>query len=826
MIHPPLLDYCGVTIMLSNPSRFDRDELVTGQAGTYLSQCLRPLSRYNCEIRTMDEIEPYILGTKVVILCGQSSLVKININKPLSMVRGSPYELNNIVYIPTYAPQDTVDKQNWESKLNAHLYQGEGDDDTSDEEDDDSGETKDLSKTSRSNYRFWFRADIRKGIEVAREGLKRNTCKYHIYPSSVQAVSALRRVNDGHLYIDIETDPETCIIKCIGFSWDEKEVWCVPVYRYDGTLAYGKEAYREIFRGLAYAFRHNTVVVHNAMFDLFVLLWKWGLPPPAYDKIYCTMLAQRRLFPSCEMSLGHSMSIHTHQQYHKDEGIFYTHSSQQDNQFWSYNCKDVEGLALVHKKQLSVAREMGCESSIRQGNSFIRTALTLQFRGIRTNTTTLCDRITLLEKTNEFFETRVMPRLVGYRLNPRSPKQVGEYLYDQLKLKQPNTGSASGKKTLYKLSIAHDIPALRLVLALRRNTTEVGKLRSRLWLGDRITGSYVVAGPKSFRLASRKMFSMRGRKDTGWGTNMQNWNKKGKRHIIADEGYELFQVDLSGVEAMIVAYLCPPGNFRALFDNKIKPHTYVAFRIFYDHWCELFGRRLDDLIAQPIRSLQSHKDWKQLKDAIAASDDDIPSKRFYYFAKQTCHSANYDIRSNKFVLNVLDKSEGEVVIPLKEGARYLEDYHGLFPEIRDGFHAFVRACAEHNMTLVNMLGYPRTFYGDSDDDELIREMYSWIPQSTGSACVTQIAMTQIQAKIERREQEPFFSLLQNGHDSIMGQALKGRGVEACKIIANHLNVELTNPFGEKFRLRSEAQVGNNWAGANKKNPDGLVTVEL
>ena len=801
---------------MSHPGRHDKTELATGIAGSHLATSLKPFNRFACDIRTFDEKQPYLEGTKCVLLMGVTTLEIVGQQgKSVSAMRGSVFPINGIPHIPTFHPQDAVDRKDYESTLNKFSENYHDPDDEWEDEDDDEeeGTGKDKSKTSRRNYRFWFRADCQKAIDIVRRGYKPNTCTYLIRPPINAAIEVLRSTAGRHLFIDIENDPETHTVKCIGFGFDATKVWTVPLVNYDGSYAYPRSELARFIQALCVGFLNNTVVCHNGLHDLFILLWQWGIIPPPSDKIEDTMIMWHRCFPEIEKSLGHVISYCTHEIYHKDEGIFYTHNHKQDEQFWLYNAKDVERTALCHERLKELANEIGATESCKQGNAYTRTVLTKMLRGVRVDTDKLCKRIDYIEATKDFFEKKVLNRLVGYDINPRSVPAVTTYLYDELqvkdakgkltKLKRPENDSPTGKKTLYKILTKHDVPALKLILALRRFSTEQGKLKSKLWMGNRIVGTYGIASTKSFRLSSKKLLGE-------FGTNMQNFNKRTKVHVIPDSGSRLLQVDLDGVEAFIVAYLCPPGGrFRQLFINKVKPHTYVAFRIFFKHWCEVFDRDLSDILTLEIGELKKHPLWKELAEAIQESDEDIPSRRFYYFAKQTCHSANYDIKAPKFVMNVLDKSDGEVVIPLIDGMRYLNEYHNMFPELRGGFHAYVSACLEYNMTLTNLFGFPRKFHGVLDDD-LRREAYSWIPQSTGSGVLAQIAATQIQTKFERGEIEPFFSILQNNHDSILTQVKIGREQEAAKIICEHMNVTLTNPYGEQFTLRSTPQTGDNW----------------
>lgn len=806
MRHTPELQYCGLTIVLSNPSRMDlsAELLISGLAGSYFNSCLKPVSRFACDIRTLDEGEEWLPGTKVVLLLGaqcMSLLGDFPTGTRLTHMRGSPFDINGITYLLTFLPQDAVDRINYEIKLNPLLKDQSDDDDSPDKESQSTSKNK--GATSRTNYRFWLKADVKKAVHLLQHGTSRNSCRYIIRPPSWSFHKWAINQTDRKIFFDIETNPYTDQITCFSVSNSAEEVWCIPCIEWDGTLAYDVALLAGIFRDLVFLFEHNSIVIHNAQFDLFILLWRYGICPPRYDRIEDTMVMHHRCYPEVEKSLGHCISLYTHQPYHKNEASFFPKNNYQDQKLWEYNAKDVETLALVYYSIRNHAAEIGAVESCRQANQCIRVFLLLSFRGIRIDTKKLCKLIDYNNERAVFFEQRVIPKLVGYKLNPRSPDQVETYLYKHLGLKAPMKGSKTGKKQLYSLQIKQDIPALSIFLYLRRLSTESGKLKSKLWHKEFFTGTYNIAGTKSFRLSSRQLFDE-------WGTNMQNFKGDIKKLVIPYDDYEIWQVDLAGVEAFIVAYLCRRGgNFRELFIHGIKPHVYVALHLFIDHWIELMDdKSVGDLRYVAIKDLHNHSKWAELVAAIKASDSDIPSRRYYYFAKQTCHSANYGIGARSFVMNVLDKSEGEVVLSAREGNRLLSSYHDLFPEIVGDFHSYVEQQLEAKMELRNLFGYPRRFFGQVDHS-MLKDAYSWIPQSTGSGIVAAKAAAEIQQRIDTGEVD-FMEVWQNNHDSLMGVAPIGRGVDACRIVAEHFNVELTNPYGETFKLRSEYQVGTSW----------------
>lgn len=107
------------------------------------------------------------------------------------------------------------------------------------------------------------------------------------------------------------------------------------------------------------------------------------------------------------------------------------------------------------------------------------------------------------------------------------------------------------------------------------------------------------------------------------------------------------QTDQSGAEALIVAYLCEAGRYRQLFQNKIKPHSYIGMHLFSHIWPSKMREHnlitgdsdfdIGVLMKTPIPELKNNKWWSVLAKLIKDSDDWSLKERYYYLAKQTEH---------------------------------------------------------------------------------------------------------------------------------------------------------------------------------------------
>jgi DNA polymerase I-like protein with 3'-5' exonuclease and polymerase domains len=338
---------------------------------------------------------------------------------------------------------------------------------------------------------------------------------------------------------------------------------------------------------------------------------------------------------------------------------------------------------------------------------------------------------------------------------------------------------------------------------------------------------YKPAGTDTFRLSSTKLFGR-------WGSNLQNVEKSVRKIYVPDPGMVFVQVDQSGAEALIVAYCGVAGKYRTLFENNVKPHTYMALNLFKEVWPrKMMEHRLissmdefdiDEIINTAIADLKNHPHWKNLASLIKDSDDWSLTERYYYLAKQTEHSSNYDIQPPTFRMNILEKSGGKIVISKEDAERFLGVKHALFPEIKQSYHRYVQRCVTTSMCLYNLHGHPLQITDHTVEEKDWKEHYARIPQSTVGE-ITNVAFARMQSYIQ--EENKRWDLLANTHDSYMLQCPTGESQECATMASQFMEQEFTSPIdGVKFKMRSEAQVGRNWAPAKAGNPEGLKTIKV
>jgi hypothetical protein len=495
ILSPPATSYYnGLTVVLSNPSRFDRDKnsLLTGGGGWYLQQeCLLPcrLDKLDCEIRTVEEMSILRSGTKALLLLGEQAM------KKWGGIQYEAYTLNEIrgylleSPLPTlasYLPQDAVDVVDWEGRLNPLLQQEEDEEDQEGEDDDAIGAKSRHGKTRRRNWAFWLKQDVRKLVGIMRDGIPEEPKpKYITYPSSQTVIQLLNDTKDSQLYFDVETNVPGLNITVMSIGLPNYEIYTVPILRYNYTNAYSNSVLGRLFSSLARSFGRNEVVIHNALFDLFITSYSYNIP--CGKRIYDTMLAFHRCFPEQEKSLGHVMSWGTYQPYHKDEAIFNPHNTEQESQLWKYNAKDVYGLMLARAAIDKYAEEKpGLMASIKEGNRRIRPYLINTLTGIKYNEE---KRRKIMAENDKLAMQylRIIRLLCGQDILPTSSKQCVNWFHSSMgykSVKKTKKGNPSlDGDSMYKLLLKYpENVAIKFFLKYRERIKETGSLKFVPWV--------------------------------------------------------------------------------------------------------------------------------------------------------------------------------------------------------------------------------------------------------------------------------------------------------------------------------------------------------
>lgn len=182
----------------------------------------------------------------------------------------------------------------------------------------------------------------------------------------------------------------------------------------------------------------------------------------------------------------------------------------------------------------------------------------------------------------------------------------------------------------------------------------------------RDTTQSILTGATTFRTGHRKLFS--NKRDTpfnNFGGNRANIEKPMRQLWNADKGMLLCQVDQAGAEALIVSYLCKDKKYRSLFKHGIKPHIYLALKLFKEQWREYWNPEEIELASiTTIPLLNQLPFWKALNNLIKSSDNWLSSQRYYHFAKKTIHCVDKDteVLTPNGWIKVSDYKDEEIMV--------------------------------------------------------------------------------------------------------------------------------------------------------------------
>ena len=500
----PKLAYCGLTIVLSNPSRFDTLSLLSATGGSLFNDwCLRPDNNImQCDVRLADEVAPLLPNTKCVLLCGEYAMKKLLPelkSNSIGEMRGSPISKNGIIHIPTFFPQDAADLKTYEQQLNTESKEYQPD--ASEYDNDDEGDAKRHGKTARRNYAFWLRADTKKSQRIIRSNGSipddgRKPVELRINPLPDVCIKELTCTKGKLLYFDIETDYEEQNLQCFAFSFGDGVVYSVPVLDYNYRPA--NPHTHKILRALAVAIRDNTVVAHNgAAFDFFVLAYKYGIPVVS---CYDTMIAMHRCYPDVEKSLGHCTSLWTYERFHKDEDSqgYMTRDQMYDR--LRYCAKDVATMHMIHQEIIKFAATIpGLQDSINTAMNAIVPYLITSLQGIRYNH----EKVAAISAENDGLMKQYL-RCCNMLIGETGLKEIAQYIKGKAKsfpgsnaqccayfhdilgypvvARSKKTDKPSlAKNAMFKLALKHENPVLQFTLAFREVQKSFGTLQFHPW---------------------------------------------------------------------------------------------------------------------------------------------------------------------------------------------------------------------------------------------------------------------------------------------------------------------------------------------------------
>jgi DNA polymerase-1 len=413
----------------------------------------------------------------------------------------------------------------------------------------------------------------------------------HKYESVVGEAAIKKLISllekETEICIDTETtgiDANNVTLVGLSFSIKEHEGYYIPVMN-EGDQKNNAEIILSLFKPL-FENVNITWIGQNLKYDFLVLKW-YGVE--LKGKTFDTMLAHYVIEPEGRRSmdllsaqfLGYEpVSIETLiGKKGKSQG---TMRDVPLEQITEYAAEDAD-ITLQLKNCFSpLIEKRGVTKVFNEvENPLVRVLVDMEYEGVKVDVSFLNDYSKVLEEEAKKAEERVFEQ-AGVRFNLASPKQLGEVLFDILKLdskaKKTKTGQyATGEDVLSKMAAKHKIVDDIL------NFRELTKLKSTY-----VDAIPALINPKTGRIHTSyaQAVAVTGRLSST-NPNLQNIPIRSERgreirkaFVPRDPSRVLVSADYSQIELRIVAAISGDPNMCEAFKQGKDIHTATAARVY------------------------------------------------------------------------------------------------------------------------------------------------------------------------------------------------------------------------------------------------------
>lgn len=385
------------------------------------------------------------------------------------------------------------------------------------------------------------------------------------------------------LSIDTETtgiDPMEAELVGISFSEAENKGYYVPV------PTNREEALKIVneFRPL-YENEKSLKVGQNIKYDMIVLQ-NYGVQ--VRGALFDTMLAHYVLQPELRHNMDYLAEIYlNYQTIHIDELIGARGKNQKNmrdlppEDIYRYACEDTDvtlKLKNVLEKEL---KEQGAEHLFYKIEMpLVPVLVNIETNGVRLDTKAL-------KQSSEHFTIRLQEiekniyELAGETFNIASPKQVGEVLFDKLKIVEKAKKTKTGQY----------VTSEEVLESLRGKHEVIGKILEYRGL-KKLLSTYIDSLPQLINPRTGRIHTSFNQAVTSTGRlsssnpNLQNIpirdedGKEIRKAFIPDDGCEFFSADYSQIELRIMAHLSEDKNMIDAFLSGHDIHAATAAKIY------------------------------------------------------------------------------------------------------------------------------------------------------------------------------------------------------------------------------------------------------
>jgi DNA polymerase-1 len=378
-----------------------------------------------------------------------------------------------------------------------------------------------------------------------------------------------------------DVDPNIAELVGLSFSVEVGKAYYVPLSDNREECLKSLEYFKSILED-----KSKEIIGQNIKYDLLLLKW-YGIE--LKGKIFDTMLAHYLLEP--DMRHGMDFLSETYLGY-KPISITELIGKKGKNQLsmrtvevqkaCDYAAEDADITLQLKEYFAPKIKEAEAEKLLNEVEvPLISVLCDMESEGVKIDSDFLKNLSSKLE--TEIIETeKIVYELAGVKFNLASPKQLGEVLFDKIKIpyigKKTKTGQYSTDEEMLS-RLVHEYP----IAAAIQNFRELSKLKS----------TYVDAIPALINPKTKRVHTSFNQAVASTGRlsstdpNLQNIpirTERGreirKAFIARDEDHVLLSADYSQIELRIIASLSEDENMMNAFFNKQDVHAATASKVF------------------------------------------------------------------------------------------------------------------------------------------------------------------------------------------------------------------------------------------------------
>ena len=389
----------------------------------------------------------------------------------------------------------------------------------------------------------------------------------------------------------------------------------------------------------------------------------------------------------------------------------------------------------------------------------------MEIKGIKVDSKFLSILSKKFEKKINDLEDKIF-KLSKEKFNIASPKQLGEIIYNKLKianLKKTKKGSfATSASVLEDLAFKrHEFP--KLILEWRQvsklKNTYSDSLREHIDTNTkRVHTSFLLAATTTGRLASSD-------------PNLQNIpikseeGKEIRKAFIAEKGYSLISADYNQIEMRILADLADVKELKKAFKNNVDIHSLTASQVF----------NVD------IKKV----DHDMRRKAKAINFGIIYGISQYGLAKQ-------------------------IMVSNIEAEEFLNSYFLKFPEIKDYMNSTIKFCRKSGY-VNNIFGRRTHITGINDKNFNIRNFQERAainaPIQGSASEIMRLAMIRLNKKLTNTSTKILLQI----HDELIFETPISEVKKITKVIENEMTGVSDSDFHSfSTALTVDINVGDNW----------------